>query len=84
MNNAFDFIFGSNYLDVLEDLEAIERATKMPRIFATRRNYYEEFDATAFKTRFRLSKEATMEVLALIESQLEYPNDKLVLTYYIP
>ncbi|KAL4710737.1 hypothetical protein ACJJTC_004382 [Scirpophaga incertulas] len=79
MNNAFDFVFASNYeyLDVLEDLEPIERVTRMPRIFPTRRNYYEEYDAKAFKTRFRLSKESTMAVLSLIENKLEYPNDNM-------
>ncbi|RVE39824.1 hypothetical protein evm_015526 [Chilo suppressalis] len=64
------------YLNLLDNLDDIERRTKMPRVFQMRRNYYEEYDEESFKTRFRLSKSSALDVLQLIEHQLEFPNDK--------
>ncbi|RVE41429.1 hypothetical protein evm_013923 [Chilo suppressalis] len=79
MQSVFNVMFDNYqeyYLNLLDNLDDIERRTKMPRVFQLCRNYYEEYDEESFKTRFRLSKSSALDVLQLIEHQLEFPNDK--------
>ncbi|XP_026740914.1 putative nuclease HARBI1 [Trichoplusia ni] len=47
-----------------------------PRWFKERPNYFEEYDEHDFVIRFRLSKEATLSLLAKIEHRLEYTSDR--------
>ncbi|KAB0804908.1 hypothetical protein PPYR_01878 [Photinus pyralis] len=54
-------------------LEIIEFG--FPRKFYQRPNFFEEMDDLNFLKRFRLTKQATMSVLELIENQLEFEND---------
>ncbi|XP_031348100.1 putative nuclease HARBI1 [Photinus pyralis] len=54
-------------------LEIIEFG--FPRKFYQRPNFLEEMDDLNFLKRFRLTKQATMSVLELIENQLEFEND---------
>lgn len=76
MSSAFNFIMeGDNNLDLLEYLDDLETNTRRPRIFQSRRNYYEEYDEISFKTRFRLSKCSAIQILGLIEDKLEFSND---------
>lgn len=68
--------YQDHYLDLHENLEDIETRTRRPRVFQVRRNYYEEYNEESFKTRFRLPKPSTLNVLQLIENKLEFPNGK--------
>lgn len=51
----------------------------IPRQIYTRSNYFDQYDEASFRVRFRLSRESTLFLLNLIENQLEYPYDRLVL-----
>ena len=74
---AFNFIMEGDYnLNLLEALDELETLTRRPRIFQTRRNFYEEYDELSFKTRFRLFKFSALHILGLIEDKLEFPNNK--------
>lgn len=73
----FNFIMEGDYnLNMLEYLDELEEMTRRPRIFQSRRNFYEEYDEVSFKTRFRLSKSSAIHILGLIEDKLEFDNDK--------
>nr|XP_026498851.1 putative nuclease HARBI1 [Vanessa tameamea] len=73
MDAAYNFIFENN---VLENLDYLDTIVRRPRIFKERRSYFEEYDDLDFCTRFRLSKETTLDILQLIEDKLEYPSDR--------
>ena len=63
---------------IFEDDELIPRR---PRIISERTNFFNILDDKDFEMRFRLSKRSTLEVLESIEGNLEFPSDRLVLTF---
>lgn len=73
MDAAYNFIFANN---ILENLDCLDGIVRRPRIFKDRHCYFEEYDDVDFCTRFRLSKDMTLDILQLIEDKLEYPSDR--------
>lgn len=59
--------------DDLEILDVIQYG--FPRRIYVRTNYIVDMDDLAFYRRFRLTKEATLSVLRMIEDRLECDND---------
>ncbi|KAB0799103.1 hypothetical protein PPYR_06983 [Photinus pyralis] len=59
--------------DDLDIMDIIEYG--FPRIIYQRPNYIESMDDMNFFRRFRLTKQATISLLELIEDQLEFDND---------
>lgn len=49
---------------------------RRPRWIKERANYFEDYDDKDFAVRFRLSKEATLCLLAKIEYKLEYSSNR--------
>lgn len=47
-----------------------------PRRIYDRKNYFEEMDNATFFRRFRLTKRTVLNILAEIEHQLEYQDDR--------
>lgn len=48
----------------------------IPRQIYDRTNYFNTLDEVSFQRRFRLSKEAVLFLLNLIEKDLEYPTNR--------
>lgn len=65
-------------MDLLDDdmdiLEIIEYG--FPRRVNVRRNYYEEMDNLTFFQTFRLYKATFLHILALIEENLEFRDER--------
>lgn len=71
MEDVFDLLDVINNDDVV--LEFIYYG--LPRQIYERSDYINSLDEVGFKRRFRLSKEAVLFVLNIIEIDLEYPMD---------
>lgn len=60
-----------------DDVEVLEIANVgFPRTIRERSEYFHTFDELSFYKRFRLKKDTTLGLLALIESDLEFPSNK--------
>ncbi|KAF5270785.1 hypothetical protein FQR65_LT17802 [Abscondita terminalis] len=58
----------------LEDVEEIELIEfGLPRQVYVRSNYFDSLDDYSFRRRFRLSRQCTVQLLALIQHELEFP-----------
>ena len=59
-----------------EEIEAVIRLQRRPRLLRQRVDYLLEFDDHDFQDRFRISKETFRVVLGLVESQVIPPSDR--------
>lgn len=76
MEAALNMIYDEDVLHNIDSLDSLDYILCRPRIYKTRRDYFEEYDDVDFSTRFRLSKNAVLRVLELIEGKLEYSSDR--------
>lgn len=72
-------------MDSDDDIEIIEYMNflRRPHIYRERPAHFDNYDETDFMARFRLSKNAVMAVLGLIEDRLQTPTDRFVILHYI-
>lgn len=61
-----------------DDSDEEQFVVQRPRWIKEREDYFHNLDNEDFEIRFRLSKEAALQILESIEDRIEFANDKLV------